>query len=780
MRLRDPRLWLSLASLAAVSLLALVDLRHNTSPGPIHPTHAQEKELRGRRACAGCHGGQPGELAAACLKCHDRIAGQLSERRGLHGSLADPVGQDCGGCHFEHLGDQFPLVTDQSFVLAGNTREAFDHAIAEYSLRGRHAELACGRCHPDAELGLMPRGRSRFLAQEQRCESCHDDPHQGRMRRACEDCHGQEQAFDRVAEFEHDPRFPLVGGHAEQACKECHPKDSLRSVEALDRGVPQEAWRGCQACHESPHAPAFVLASATASGPVAGARCEGCHPVEGPPFAAAPLSVEQHIATGFPLAPPHDKADCAGCHPPADDGLRWSQRFPGRDARACGSCHDDPHRGQFAGGPFGDGCTPCHLETAWTPPAFDLQRHDQADFILTGAHRRADCRGCHLDPVPEQPRRFRGIGQRCEDCHEEAHRGAFRDVTASLPAEAAGDCARCHGTDGFSPALELPFDHERWVSFPLEGAHRRAECSTCHPSLPEPDALGRRFAFVADTVAGDPRACASCHEDVHAGAFDQDGLPRLLDGRSSCERCHGPERFLELREGAFAHGTWTGFELAGAHRQSGCEACHGREELSAARARSLGRVQDRFPGPSDRCATCHADPHRGAFDRPGMPAQVDGREGCARCHQPVSFRALTLDSFDHQRWTGYPLKAKHAEASCNACHAPLRQEDALGRRHGFARGQDCAACHADPHVGQFAVAGRNDCARCHDESGFRPARFDHQTGSRFPLDANHAALDCGRCHQAWPLAGGGQAVRYKPLGTRCQDCHGFGSEGPPR
>jgi len=58
-------------------------------------------------------------------------------------------------------------------------------------------------------------------------------------------------------------------------------------------------------------------------------------------------------------------------------------------------------------------------------------------------------------------------------------------------------------------------------------------------------------------------------------------------------------------------------------------------------------------------------------------------------------------------------------------------------------------------------------------------RFDHGD-SRFPLDDRHAALDCAACHKPWPLPdslGGGTAVRYRPLGLTCKDCHGTAQDG---
>jgi len=135
-----------------------------------------------------------------------------------------------------------------------------------------------------------------------------------------------------------------------------------------------------------------------------------------------------------------------------------------------------------------------------------------------------------------------------------------------------------------------------------------------------------------------------------------------------------------------------------------------------------------------------------------------------------SFDTLPPEGFDHGRWTGYPLGAGHAALRCEDCHAPRPSPDARGRRFGVALGSACEDCHADPHVGQFQPPTR--CADCHRDD--LSLAFDHQRDSRFPLDATHRDLDCAACHRPWPLADGTEAVRYKPLGTTCAECHGPG------
>jgi hypothetical protein len=188
-----------------------------------------------------------------------------------------------------------------------------------------------------------------------------------------------------------------------------------------------------------------------------------------------------------------------------------------------------------------------------------------------------------------------------------------------------------------------------------------------------------------------------------------------------------------------------------------------------------------FHGTPSNCRACHTDLHRGAFDKPDLAAEIDGRADCLRCHTTERFDVLVDDTFDHELWTGYPLAGAHADVKCAQCHTPSRAPDEQGRTFAWAKGRDCQSCHQDPHLGQFGGPEEIDCARCHNVAdSFQKLSFDHQTDSRFKLDGIHLRLDCAKCHRTYNLQNGGQVVRYKPLGTKCGDCHSAGAATTPR
>ncbi len=777
---RDPRPWLALVSLAAVLTLFLWETER-TLPPPISAVHAQERGLASTEGCHLCHGDGERTRREACFACHEDVEAQFADGQGLHGLRVAGRELDCGHCHIEHAGREFPLVGEHSFARAGFARRAeFDHPFEGYDVAGAHDDLECAACHEHADLALLPPGARRFLGLSRDCESCHGEasPHEGRMLRSCASCHGQERPFAEVAEFEHDPRFELSGVHAVAECAACHERGTPTSIETLASAVEPPAVRACASCHEVPHAPESLANAALLGAHAGGDACSLCH-LDGQstfPDAGSTLTAALHEAFAFDLEAPHGDLECAECHGPE---LPWEARFPGRARRDCAACHEDAHGGQFDGEPTA-ACVDCHGDTAFVPARFDLEQHGRCAFPLEGAHQAVTCNACHELPADGGPRTWRGVPRDCAACHADAHDGRFVEEDGALT-----DCADCHGAQAFGgEATAAEFDHGHWTSFPLDGAHGALECAACHEASAERDAAGRRFGRVADVFGGSPtaaRPCADCHADAHEVDFDAPGRPAAVDGRRGCARCHDSTSWRAASAAGFDHQVWTERRLGGAHLELECTTCHRRSARPDHLGRSFGRVRERFGQDVAACATCHGDPHGGLFDGAHAPAQVDGREGCVRCHGERRFLPLTLAAFDHDLWTDTDLASGHRQQTCDDCHPRLAQPGPAARGRAVAQGRACDDCHNDPHAGQFAEKGRNDCRRCHgDQGSWAELDFDHDRDSRFALDAVHAPLACDDCHSAAERPGLAALVRYKPLGVECVDCHGVPGEDPPR
>ncbi|MFN9786351.1 MAG: hypothetical protein ACK57N_07245 [Planctomycetia bacterium] len=779
---------LGAASAALVVVLVLWDA-DRVSPGTITRVHAASAGLDDDD-CESCHGDGPGGMASACGECHADTLADIRDGRGLHGGLADAA--SCQRCHGEHHGPDHPLVSDLSFALAGIAdRSRYAHEGLAFALTGAHAGLACERCHPHADAVLLEKGQKRFDGLAQDCASCHADPHGGKLP-DCASCHGQERPFAEVALFEHTAKFPLEGVHAGRGCQECHPKDSARAIESYATGADASAARGCVDCHAQPHAADFLGLADLSDRRAVDATCVECHGLSQGAFgsAAERLTPAQHERSGFALAKPHEQLECGQCHaadastvlvaerpaPPRAilaDGLASRSRLvdqalvlelhrashPDRAMDDCASCHADPHAGQFADAPGGaTNCLACHDRHAFEPHGYDLDDHARTAFPLEGAHARAKCESCH-EREGAGPRAFRGVDQACSACHSDAHAGFFA-------ARGDADCRSCHDTHDF--AQVAGFDHGRSTGFVLDGRHAEASCEACHRPRATPDEHGRTFGRVE--VHGDAQDCASCHADAHRG--------KLADARGAtdCAACHDSSGFDRI-DARFDHARDARHPLLGAHAALACATCHPTQPRDE-RGRAFGFAKPLDAGrPLSDCRACHADPHEGAFDAGGAPGTIEGRDGCQRCHTEDAWSPVRAGSFDHGAWTGFALDGAHAEAACTSCHARLAEPAADGRQYAKVPGVDCASCHADVHLGQFAQAGKTDCARCHSTApGFEADRFDHATHSRFALDERHARLSCEACHRPASTVDGRVATRYKPLGTTCADCHGFGFE----
>ncbi|MBI5838422.1 MAG: hypothetical protein HZB25_14390 [Candidatus Eisenbacteria bacterium] len=533
-------------------------------------------------------------------------------------------------------------------------------------------------------------------------------------------------------------------GVSDSKCLECHTE--IEWLKARGRGLHAKLQNtACAKCHPDHAGRDFDLV-----------RWE-----EGSP------EKFDHRRAGFVLEGRHDSLECRKCHVPRLQKSGATALMRQKDharswlgmERACAACHADPHSHDL-----GNDCQNCHAQTAWKPArGFD---HAKSKFALSGKHVTTACASCHTGakgagggaasrPAAEVPAgslRFKTAAfADCAPCHKDAHAGRF-----------AGNCSRCHNPQSFHQVDKRNFDHDR-TRFALKGKHGELECAKCHDRK---TAWGERPQFAR---------CMSCHKDAHGGQGLLAGKP------ADCSGCHNEKGWLPATYPLAAHQA-SSYPLEGRHLKAACAGCHTRGATPADLARlGSSRVLIR-PGHAV-CTECHADPHQGRFAVGGRHAQ---RDGCRACHTMQGFVPAMLSMAEHTAY-GYALDGAHRAVPCLGCHtdlkAPRPASTLKGVREPAIFVSDtptaCAGCHQTPHGDQFAgrksrlpkIAG-DACDACHGLDAFAPAaRFDHDRDAAFKLGGAHAKVACAQCHRKVRGARGQMIAVYRPLPSRCEDCH---------
>jgi len=457
-----------------------------------------------RVSCAACH------LAPRLQLASDRSGKPIPQYRPL-------AHRECAPCHADpHTGRLGNACNDCHVTTAFQTisRGKFDHDSTRYPLRGRHAAVACDKCHEFAAGGRVIRDPP-FAT----CTGCHRDAHAGAATLAgrvvdCSACHavaGWQPATFTVAQHRLTT-YPLEGKHQQVECAACHVKNPP-GVPAAALG-PAQVWlrpvaTACRACHSDDHG------GQLASRPDSGA-CAACHTVAG--WRPSTFTAAAHATLRLRLDGRHAEIPCRACHGPGRQGLTplAAGTLMGKAGVAmrppeveCVSCHVDPHAGREPR------CLDCHDTRAFRPSRIDVAAHRRYRFPLDGAHAATSCVTCHRElqhPATAgslvlarwtfPPMKFTtpaGAGCAAAGCHSNPHGGQF----AGRPDR--GACESCHGTDAFRPAAR--FDHDRDASFALKGAHANVPCDRCHKSDRGP---GGKPVTVYRPVSG---KCESCHGD---------------------------------------------------------------------------------------------------------------------------------------------------------------------------------------------------------------------------------------------------------------------------
>lgn len=585
---------------------------------------------------------------------------------------------------------------------------------------------ACLNCHDEVRdqaasaLGLHGSLEQSTLAS---CGTCHRE-HLGGGIALVSELSFQLAEVPELEKYDHKHvgGFRLEGAHTDLSCAKCHEHaDDAVLSEGASRFLGK-SW-ACAACHEDVHKGTL------------GVDCASCHGQREPFKVVA----EFEHPESFPLDLGHAGRRCVECHNPPE--------YTGASTD-CASCHRDDYdkttKPSHAAAKLGTDCATCHTTKAW---ATEVRFEHPRSFLLEGGHAGVECAQCHAPGArQDQVDRFKQ-DRACTACHDSPHAETFVARSAALAGAGSPEqsCGTCHqATDkrfGDAVARLTPTQHAA-SGFALATPHASVECAKCHEAAGDSGRWARAFPGRSS------ENCGACHQDPHEGQFDRGA------SAGKCLSCHEPVRFQPTAFDATRHAA-SAFPLTGSHKAVACVLCHKPE-----------RGVKRFVPTDTACSGCHQDVHRGRFDARGMAREVRGHSGCARCHTTESFSSVAWEVGDHERWTGYALVGGHARASCAQCHG-----GSSGTKFRAAA-KDCASCHDDPHAGQFAARGVTDCARCHAEGDrFTPVRFDHARDSRFVLDEHHASLACAACHKEY-TAGGRKLIRYKPLGVRCEDCHG--------
>ena len=621
---------LTLASAGAIAAFAQI------SPGPLSKAH---QSLTGTTQCASCHQFGAKTPTFKCLDCHKEIAKVLADNHGYHAKLGmqNPNGRDCVRCHLEHNGADFSLIHWDK------PKKDFDHKLAGYLLEGKHAAVACEKCHSPAHIApeFRPLLKKRDLSQayvgfSQQCATCHEDVHKGQLGKNCESCHNVVD-WKAAKQFDHSKtRYPLTGLHQQVKCEACHKPDAVGGP-ARFRDMN---FATCTACHTDPHHGSFKQ------------KCEDCHTTAGWKKVSSQFEFD-HSKTKFPLLGGHAKVSCVACHAGGDfkKPLAFSN---------CKDCHKDVHSGQFDSRPKNGECSECHKVDSWKPSTFGVKEHATSKYPLQGKHISVECARCHTPAGKDTQYKIKFAN--CSDCHKDVHDNQF----SAAPYD--NRCEACHTVVDFHRTLYTITKH-RDSRFPLTGAHAAVPCAGCHAAgkTHRPDKV-LPFRF-------DDMTCTACHTDPHHGEFkDRMERKRPNGSRFGCEACHDTKSWTNVT--GFDHAK-TKFPLIGAHRTVACGACH---------KVPVGSQEIQFKGTSTNCESCHVEPHGGQFK------DHSGKTPCESCHNSQRWVPST---FDHDKRTKMPLTGGHARVQCDKCHTSVKFIDDKPVIFYKPTPLKCDACHGD-------------------------------------------------------------------------------------
>ncbi len=574
----------------------------------------------------------------------------------------------------------------------------------------------------------------------------------GMQKAACISCHREHKGRDfdsmQVDEKTFDHKltgFDLNGPHLDLKCSKCHT--GKRSEKVIRKSGVQYFGQtaSCVGCHKK-HDVHFFKA------PNNKKDCGECH--KGLKWNDK-VTFDHTVDAKFELEGAHAELKCAKCHVSDARAKISKYKWPGLATKACLSCHQDQH-GVNMGRKFqGPKCETCHTQSTWKIEKFD--HATITGFALKGKHAQLDCAKCHTQKnarwtVSNKKFRFTGLKTQCVSCHGDKQHLFAGHKSKRFPQPL--NCAGCHSERDWKAPQN--FDHGLNTRFAVDGEHTKLECSQCH--IPQKHMKPPRAvkAGIYLWPALTEKTCENCHKSPHRGVFSAELL------KKRCTECHTTQGWrLDSTGKSFDHSK-ARFQLTDRHSQLKCNECHVKD----------GKQIFKFPSVDKKfCNDCHSNPHRGQFH------DKFAEQACTTCHTTKKFTERL--AFDHNQ-TAHPLRGAHERLKCSECHTPTNERFSASSKsvkHKFLfpnlQGKSCVACHTDYHRGQLG----SDCLSCHQESGWKPVKFDHGKQSQFPLKGEHLKVKCSECHRpiertTVPYKNKNRpVVRFKPMPMNCVDCH---------
>ncbi|MFQ5603737.1 MAG: hypothetical protein ACE5HS_10755 [bacterium] len=260
-----------------------------------------------------------------CDKCH--VGGKITNKLKF---------EECRFCHKDiHFG-QFADRKDRGrckschdvFGFQPAHYDVTEHARSAYPLTGAHLAVPCIFCHVIEDRGTV-RERRKYQFANTNCQGCHWDVHKGQFAAqiqggGCESCH-QTDSWQNTR-FDHNAsRFPLLGKHAEKACRQCHKTVDVGL--AGERLLFKPMDLACGSCHKDIHLGQFILSRPPKT-------CDKCHR----PIGWPKLIFDHDRDALFKLKGGHEKVPCAECHKLEQSSSTLVVRYKPLDKR-CISCH---------------------------------------------------------------------------------------------------------------------------------------------------------------------------------------------------------------------------------------------------------------------------------------------------------------------------------------------------------------------------------------------------------------------------------------------------------